>query len=92
MGQAIVTVKIMPQTPEVDLSAVKEAALQKIAEFAGEGETKSEEQPVAFGLKALQIIFVMDEDQGSTEPIENSLQEIEGVQSVEITDVRRALG
>ena len=53
---------------------------------------KIEEQPIAFGLKALNIIFVMDEAKGSTEPLEDSVSDIEGVQSVEITDVRRAVG
>ena len=92
MANAIITLKIMPESPDVDLGAVQEAAMNHIKEFAGEGDTKVEEQPVAFGIKALQIIFVMDEDKGSTEALENSISEVDGVQSVEVTDVRRAIG
>jgi len=92
MAQVIVTLKIMPESPEVDLNKIQEEAKNKIIDFAGSGDMKVEEKPIAFGLKALNIIFVMDESKGSTEPLEESISEIEGVQSVETTDVRRAIG
>lgn len=92
MAKAIITMKIMPENPEVDLEKIHSEALEKIAGFAGEGETKKEIEPVAFGLKALKIIFVMDEAKGSTEPLEKEIETIQGVNSVEVTDVRRAIG
>ena len=82
----------MPESPEVDLSKVIEDAKKKIAEFAGEGEVKVEEEPIAFGLKAVKIIFVMDEAKGATDPLEEQIKEIDGVNSVEVVDVRRAVG
>ena len=57
-----------------------------------EAQKKIEQEPVAFGLVALNIIFIMDEDQGSPDALEVSLATIEGVQGAEVTDVRRALG
>ena len=48
--------------------------------------------PIAFGLKALDILFVMDEAKGSTEELEKTVSQIEGVESVEVPDVRRAVG
>ncbi len=92
MANAIITVKIMPDSPEVDLAKVEEEAKKTIAELAGEGETKTEIEPVAFGLKAVKIIFVMDEAKGSPDPIAEKITQIEGVNSAEITDVRRAIG
>ena len=92
MAQAIVTLKIMPESPDVNLEELEEKAKKFIAQFAGEGDTRTEQQPVAFGLKALQIIFVMDEQIGSTEELEKSIAAIEGISSVEVTDVRRAIG
>ncbi len=92
MANVVVTLKIMPKSPEIDLGKVEEEAKKLIAEFAGEGETKSEQEPVAFGLKALKIIFVMDEAKGATDPLENKIKEIDGVNSVEVIDVRRAIG
>jgi len=92
MANAVITVKIMPESPEVDLSKIELEAKKIIAKFAGEGETKTEIEPVAFGLKALKIIFVMDEKKGSPDPVSEKIQILEGVNSAEITDVRRAIG
>lgn len=92
MANAIVTIKIMPESPEVDLEALSVKVKEKIAEFAGEGDTKQDIEPVAFGLKALKIIFVMDEAKGSPEPVEKEIENLEGVNSVEVIDVRRAIG
>ena len=82
----------MPESPETDLEAVKEKAISEIKAFCGETETKTEEHPVAFGLKAVHVVFVMDENKGSTEELEKKIAECEGVNSVDVTDVRRALG
>lgn len=92
MAQVVVTIKIMPESPEVNLSVVELEAKKKIIDFAGEGDIKVEQEPVAFGLKALKIMFVMNEAQGSTEKLEDDLKDIKDVQSVEVSDVRRAIG
>lgn len=92
MANVVVTLKIMPESPDIDLSIITEQALKHIGEFAGPGDTKITEEPVAFGLKAIKIIFIMDEKLGSTESLEEDISSIEGVQSVETIDVRRAIG
>ena len=92
MAQVVVTLRIMPQSPEVNLSELEIKAKDEIIKFCSSGEFKTEIQPVAFGLKALVIFFVMDESKGSTEELENRVKELEGVESVEVPDVRRAVG
>jgi len=92
MANAIVTVKIMPSSPDIDLKKLEEEAKKLISSFAGRGETKIEIEPIAFGLKALKIIFVMDEKKGSPDPVAEKINELEGVNSAEIVDVRRAIG
>lgn len=81
----------MPSSVDVDLNKLEEGAKEKISEFGGE-VGKKEVEPVAFGLKALKLIFVMDEGIGSTESLEEQISKIKGVKSVEVTDVRRAIG
>ena len=82
----------MPESPEINLAEIEEQTKILIKDFAGETETKTEQEPIAFGIKALKIIFVMDESKGSTEELENKIKEIQGVNSVEVVDVRRAIG
>ena len=91
MADVIITFKIMPTSPEVDLDDVKSRIKDAISAFGGE-VGKEEIEPIAFGLKALILIFVMDENKGSTEELEEQISKIEGVNSVECTDVRRAVG
>jgi elongation factor 1-beta len=93
MATCVVTIKIMPESPDVDLAVVQTAAESAINDFTGEdGEKRASMEPIAFGLKALKLIFVMDEKIGSTESLEQALASIEGVNSVDVVDVRRAIG
>jgi len=92
MADVIITMKIMPENPEVDLGAVEERVKNEITNFCGESEFKTEVEPIAFGLKALKVVFVMDESKGDTEILEKKIKELEGVESVEVVDVRRAVG
>lgn len=82
----------MPKSPDSDLSLIQTKAEEEIKNFSGETEIKVETEPIAFGLKALKLLFVMDEEKGSTEELENKIKEIEFVNSVETVDVRRAIG
>ncbi|MBW2981129.1 elongation factor 1-beta [Candidatus Woesearchaeota archaeon] len=92
MANAIVTVKIMPASPEIDMESLKEKALKDITAFNEGKETKTGIEEVAFGLKALNIIFVMDEAKGSPDPVAEKISAYEEVNSAEVTDVRRAVG
>lgn len=91
MAEVIITLKIMPETPEVDLKKVEEKAKVLISDFGGD-VGKVEIEPVAFGLNSLKLFFVMDESKGDTESLEKDISELEGVIGVEVVDVRRAIG
>lgn len=92
MGHVIVTLKIMPKDPKVELTTIEKKAIDIIEQFEGE-VGKVEIEPIAFGLKALKIKFIMDESRGfSEEELLNNINKIEGVNSSEVTDVRRAIG
>ena len=92
MTNVVVSLKVMPQNPNTDLSKLEEESKNEIIKFCNSKEFKTQIEPIAFGLKALNIIFVMDESKGSTEKLEKKISLIEGVESVEVTDVRRAIG
>ncbi len=90
MGMSAVQFKLMPESPEIDLTKVAENAKAKIEEKEGIFSS-SEEHPIAFGLKALMISLAFPEEKDIDE-VGNILGEIEGVSSIEMTDYRRALG
>jgi len=95
MATAVVTVRIMPESPEINLEEVQvkvQAILREFTERNDPADQKVEIVPIAFGLKAVDIIFTMDEAKGSPDVLEEKITSIEGVQSFEVTDVRRAIG
>ena len=91
MATVIVSLKIMPSSPDEDLDSIKSAAAKIIAEFGGT-VGKTELEPIAFGLKAIVFMFAMAESIGDTEGLEAKIASINGVNSVQVTDVRRAVG
>lgn len=93
-SSVIVTLKVLPANPDTDLAALRTAVDEEIKKFlkSDKGADKVEEEPVAYGIKALKFIFLMDEERGSTEDLEKAITEVPGVNSVEVTDVRRAIG
>ena len=92
MAKVVVTLKVMPEGTEVNLEELKEKVEKEIKDFNNNEDIKIEEEPIGFGLSALKFLFVMEEEKGSTDPLEEKLKNIEGIGNVEVTDVRRAIG
>lgn len=91
MAHVIVTFKIMPESPEVNIQEIQEQAKVKITEAKGQ-VNECKEEPVAFGLKAVMLTMVRDESLGGTDDVEDALSKIEGVNSVQVENVSRTLG
>ncbi|MBU2615582.1 MAG: elongation factor 1-beta [Nanoarchaeota archaeon] len=85
-----VRIKVMPTSPEVDLEKLKDKLRKRII-ASSNSSIKFEEEPIAFGLKALIISLGWPEDK-ELESLEEELKNIENVNSVEIIDIRRAFG
>ncbi len=90
MAEVAIKIKVMPSGVDTDLNAIKSQADSKIEEHKGK-ITSFEEQPVAFGLKAL-IATISWSEEKDQQIIEDIFQNIEGVSSTDIIDYRRAIG
>jgi len=92
MAMAMMVVKVMPESVEIDLAKLKEDVEKIITELYGDvGEIRTEEEPIAFGLKALNFTFIMDEALGG-DIIEERLDKVEEIASAKVVDFRRTLG
>jgi len=90
MAQMIFTLKLMLESPEVNPEPVVEKSKDIVLQHEGE-VGKVEIENIAFGLKAVKLYIVIDENK-EISGIENNLTNLEGVRSVEVIDMRRALG
>lgn len=91
MATVYVTIKIMPETTDVSLRGLEDRCKEKIKDFGGD-VARVEVQPIAFGLNALVISFLMDEKKGNLDPLEESISEMEDVASATVIEVRRTVG
>ncbi len=90
MGIMAVKIKIMPKSLETDLMKIEEE-IRVVMKTRGVKNPKFEVQPIAFGLKALIVLFGWPEEK-EFEGFENSLMKIKGVSSIKVIDMRRAIG
>ena len=91
LANVVITLRIMPIGVETNLAKIEKSVLEKIRNYTNNKTIKSEQEPIAFGLKALKIIFTADENK-SLEMLENSIKENPDIASVLAIDVRRAIG
>ena len=82
----------MPVDPSVDLQAIQSACEIEIKTFGAKVLHSVNQEPVAFGLKALVFTFLLDEKISNLEQLEVKIKAIPNVNSAEVIDVRRAIG
>ena len=87
MGKVAAVLKVMPESPDIDLDELKadlEDALPEGAKLRG-----FDQEEVAFGLVALLSTVVVPDDAGGTEAVEDAFTNVEGVESVQVQETGR---
>ena len=87
MGDVAAKIKVMPNSPEVDLDGLQdrlENALPEGAKING-----FERDEVAFGLVALLPTVIVPDGAGGTEAVEEAFTDVDGVESVSVENVGR---
>ena len=88
MGEVAVTLKVMPESPEVDLEGLKEQIKNVVDDNQFE---RIEEEPIGFGLVALNVTIVVDDGEGGSEPAENAIAALDDVATVEVVHMTRLM-
>jgi translation elongation factor aEF-1 beta len=92
MANVIVTLQIIPE-PETDPNTVVQHAEPIIDKFVGKHMQKQVKiEPFVFGLKKIELHFMMNEDLGSADGVAEEIGGMDGVKSCEITNVNRPMG
>lgn len=85
MGEVGLQYRVLPDGLDVDLEKLRVEIEKALPE--GARLRASEQRPVAFGLKALHILVVLDDKKGGAEQVEAAISGVRGVQSVEIVEM-----
>lgn len=88
MGEVMVLLRIFPEEVDISLEGLKDKIQKSLPE--GYSIKAWDEEPIAFGIKALRIIVVMPEEvEGGTEQLEQIISGVPGVSQVEVLTVHR---
>jgi translation elongation factor aEF-1 beta len=88
MSGVAATIKVMPADADTDLNDLKNKIREAIP-ASGQINGEIVEQPIAFGLKALIVTIVVEDDEGGIDPIEEALNAIPEAESVSVTNLDR---
>ena len=83
MGDVIVVLRIMPNGPE-NVEQIKADAKELKPQ-------RLEEEPIAFGIKAVKFTTIIPDAEGELERLENKIRSIKNVQNIEVLIVSRSL-
>ena len=87
MGKVAAQLKVMPESPDVDLDALQEELERVLPEGAKINGFKRDD--IAFGLVALLPTVIVPDEAGGTEAVEEAFGDVEGVESVSVENVGR---
>jgi elongation factor 1-beta len=87
MGKVAAKIKVMPNSPDIDLDALQERLEESLPE--GAKISRIDREDVAFGLVALFPTVIVPDDAGGTEVVEESFAGVDGVESVKVDEVGR---
>lgn len=88
MGDVAAKIKIMPESIDTDLAELKEK-IKGVIPAGADLHGDIVEEPIAFGLKALIVTLIVNDEEGGTEPAEEAFAKVSGVENVQVVDVYR---
>ena len=87
MGKVAAKMKVMPESPDVDLDGLQERLENSLPE--GAKISRVDREDVAFGLIALFPTVIVPDEGGGTDTVEDAFGGVEGVESVDVGNVGR---
>ncbi|PSQ32749.1 elongation factor 1-beta [Halobacteriales archaeon SW_12_69_24] len=87
MGKVAARMKVMPQSPDVDLDALQDRLENALPE--GAKISRVDREDVAFGLVAVFPTVIIPDEAGGTDAVEDAFGSVEAVESVDVDEVGR---
>jgi len=88
MGDVAAKIKIMPESVDTDLLGLKEK-LKTVIPAGAQLHGDIVEEPIAFGLKALILTLLVNDEEGGTEAAEEAFAKVSGVENVQMLELYR---
>ncbi len=87
MGKVAITFEFMHDGIETDLNDIKDTIQSGISEMCEIHNT--EEKPIAFGLKALLMNVIVEDEEGIMDKLEDTIGSVPGVQNAKVVSLTK---
>jgi elongation factor 1-beta len=89
MGEVLLKYRVMPEDISTDLVGLEKAIASALPQ--GARLSKAEARPFAFGMKALHVSIIVQDEEGNNDKVEQVLQSVPGAQGAELLDMGRLM-
>ena len=83
MGDVYISYRVMPTSVDTDLDKIQEDIKENVGGLVKKINA-FEIKPIAFGLKAIIVSFIVDDKEGGVDEIETALTNIPDVENIEV--------
>ena len=90
MTKLVARIKILPTDIEIKLDGIVDKLKSSLQD--GIQIKNSAKEPIAFGLNALIVDFLLEDKEGQMDKLETMVKDTEGVSEIEIMNLSRQLG
>ncbi|MFQ5940691.1 MAG: elongation factor 1-beta [Nitrososphaerales archaeon] len=90
MTKLVARIKLLPTDTDTDLDGI--VGKLKLSLPDGMSLKNSSKEPIAFGLNALIVDFLLEDKEGQMDKLESMLKDTEGVSEIEIMNLGRQVG
>lgn len=90
MGQVLLKYRVMPEDVSTDMVQLEKAIAAALPQGVAK-VSKAEAKPFAFGMKALHVSIIVEDEEGNNDKVEAALQSVPGAQGAELLDMGRLM-
>lgn len=90
MGEVLLKYRVMPEDVSTDMAQLEKAVAAALPKGIAR-VSKAEAKPFAFGMKALHVSIIVQDEEGNNDKVEAALGSVPGAQGAELLDMGRLM-